>query len=201
MKQSFTRLVIDSSTSYLYIGLYEGLTLLDAFYEEGHNDHSVKLMDQLENLLVRHGLKAKAIDEIIVGIGPGSYTGLRIGVVVAKMLAFSLNVPIYTVSSLAMLASSQTKEGLILPWIDARRDYAFLGLYELKNSKLQLIKKEQYTHLPTFKASLDYFIEVIEGKPNLTLLIESDLLTKVEDVHLLAPIYLRETEAERNLNG
>lgn len=201
MKQSLKRLVIDSATSYLFIGLYEGVTLIEDFYEEGHNDHSVKLMDQLENLLVRHGLKAKALDEIIVGIGPGSYTGLRIGVVVAKMLAFSLNVPIYTVSSLAMLASNQTKEGLILPWIDARREHAFLGLYKLKNNKLRLIKQEQYTHLPTYKASLEDYVEVLEGKPNLALLIESNLLTKVEDVHLLAPVYLRETEAERNLNG
>ena len=201
MNQSLKRLVIDSATPYLYIGLYEGLTLIDTYYEMGHNDHSVKLMDQLEYMLKMHQIKVKELDEIIVGIGPGSYTGLRIGVVVAKMLAYSLDIPIYTVSSLALLASSVKEEGLILPWVDARRGHAFLGLYALKDGQLSLVKKEEYTHLKTYTETLENIQEVTSSKPNLNRLLNSQLLKRVEDVHLVAPVYLRETEAERNLNG
>lgn len=200
MKKSLNRLVIDSSTPYLFIGLYNNDTMIDNYYAIGHNDHSVKLMDKLEQLLIKHELKSADLDEIIVGIGPGSYTGLRIGVVVAKMLAYSLDIPIYTVSSLALLASSVEDEGDILPWIDARRSHAFLGVYQQKAGYLVLKQKEVYTHLDTFKEQLNDFTEVTQGKPDLKKLIESNLLVKADDIDLVAPIYLRDTEAERNLN-
>lgn len=200
MKKSFKRLVIDSATKFLYIGLFENAELLGKFYEAGHNDHSVKLMSEIENLFMRYKLRISDIDEIIIGVGPGSYTGLRIGVVVAKMFGWNNSIPVKTVSSLALIASSSDSSKLLLPEIDARRGNSFLGLYQNSSKGLSLVEKEQLTNLEEYKESLQKEYEVISfGEPNIGKLLNSDLLCLVKDIHGLNPNYLRITEAERNL--
>jgi len=201
MKKSLKRLVIDSATKFLYIALYDGESKLGSFYQEGYNDHSVKLMTEIEVLFEKNSLKVKDIDEIIVGIGPGSYTGLRIGVVVAKMFGWNNDISIKTVSSLALIASSYEGDKLILPEIDARRGNSFLGLYKNAGKGLEIVQKEELTNLEEYKNSLQEEVEVISfGEPNILKILSSDLLTVVEDIHGLNPNYLRITEAERNLN-
>lgn len=200
MKKSLKRLVIDTATKYLYIGLFDGETLLDKFYEAGHNDHSVKLMSEIERIFTKQDIKVADLGEIIIGIGPGSYTGLRIGVVVAKMFGWNNNIPVKTVSSLALIASSYLGEEDILPEIDARRGNSFLGLYRNTGKGLELVQEEQLTNLNNYMESLtNPFVKVSNGEPNLRQLINSDLLTDVTDIHSLNPNYLRLTEAERNL--
>jgi len=200
MKKSLKRLVIDSATKYLYIGLFDHEIALGKFYEAGHNDHSVKLMSEIENLFVSCKLTMIDIDEIIIGIGPGSYTGLRIGVVVAKMLGWNNNIPVKTVSSLALIASSYDGLELIVPEIDARRGNSFLGLYRNTDKALVLVEKEQLTNLEEYNASLKEEYTVVSfGEPNIGKLLSSDLLVDVDDIHGLNPNYLRITEAERNL--
>lgn len=203
MEKLLKRLVIDSATKNLYISLYKGNQCLSDYYEKGNNDHSVKLMTQIETMMKLNELKVKDLDEIIVGVGPGSYTGLRIGVVVAKMFAWNNNIPVKTISSLALMASSTIEEGLILPEIDARRGNSFLGLYKNDGKSLDLVKEEQLTNLENYielctKESGNVTV-VHGGKPNIELILRSNLLVSVEDVHGLNPNYLRLTEAERNL--
>ena len=200
MKKSLKRLVIDSATKYLYIGLFEDETLIGKFYEAGHNDHSVKLMTEIEVLFKKNSLKVRNIDEIIIGIGPGSYTGLRIGVVVAKMFGWNNDIPVKTVSSLALIASSYTGEKLIIPEIDARRGNSFLGLYQNTSKGLKLVENEQLVNLEEYKKlQTEEFVVVSIGEPNIPKILCSDLLETVEDIHGLNPNYLRMTEAERNL--
>ncbi len=200
MKKSLKRLVIDSASKFLYVALYEDLNCLGKYYEEGNNDHSVKLMSEIERIFVMNKTKVKDLDEIILGIGPGSYTGLRIGVVVAKMFAWNDDVPVRTVSSLAMFASSSSFEGLILPQIDARRGNSFLGLYRKDGKRLFLEDNEQLVNLENYKTTIkENYEEVSKGEPNLEVILNSDILTLVEDIHGLNPNYLRITEAERNL--
>ncbi len=200
MNKSFKRLVIDSATKYLYIGLFDDESCLGSFYEAGHNDHSVKLMTEIEKLFQTNCLRIDDLDEIIVGIGPGSYTGLRIGVVVAKMFGWNSAIPVKTVSSLALIASSYEGNQLILPEIDARRGNSFLGLYKNSGKGLKLVAEEQLTNLEDYKSSLDKPFEVVSfGEPNISKILQSSLLNIVEDIHGLNPNYLRLTEAERNL--
>lgn len=200
MKKSLKRLVIDSATKYLYIGLFEDDVLLGKFYEAGHNDHSVKLMNEIQELFVGNNLKVRDLDEIIVGIGPGSYTGLRIGVVVAKMFGWNNDIPVKTISSLALIASSYSGEKLILPEIDARRGNSFLGLYKNAGEGLELVAKEQLTNLENYMNSIQQDFERVSfGEPNIEKILSSKLLNVVEDIHGLNPNYLRITEAERNL--
>ncbi|MGS0973640.1 MAG: tRNA (adenosine(37)-N6)-threonylcarbamoyltransferase complex dimerization subunit type 1 TsaB [Candidatus Izemoplasmataceae bacterium] len=197
MSELLKSLVIDSATSHLYIALYHGDDELEAYYEEGHNDHSVKLMSELEAMLKRQKMHVKDLHRIVIGIGPGSYTGLRVGVVIAKMFGWTLDIPVYQVSSLALLASS-VDEGIVIPAVDARRGNAFLGLYEVKNGNLYQLKDEELTNLKAYEEAQTDGKTVLAGKPNLRLLHNSSLLVKVEDIHQLTPNYLRLTEAEKN---
>ncbi|AIO18328.1 tRNA threonylcarbamoyladenosine biosynthesis protein TsaB [Candidatus Izimaplasma bacterium HR1] len=200
MKKSLKRLVIDSATKYLYVGLFDNENNIGKFYEAGHNDHSVKLMTEIEVLFKANNLKVSDLDEIIVGIGPGSYTGLRIGVVVAKMFGWNNNIPVKTISSLALIASSYNGDKLILPEIDARRGNSFLGLYKNTDKGLELVSKEELTNLEDYKSSLTKEYEIVSiGEPNIPKVLCSKLLELVEDIHGLNPNYLRLTEAERNL--
>lgn len=200
MKKSLKRLVIDSASKFLYVALYEDLECLGKYYEEGFNDHSVKLMSEIERIFVKNNVKVKDLDEIVIGIGPGSYTGLRIGVVVAKMFAWNNDIPVRTVSSLAMFASSSTKDGLVLSEIDARRGNSFLGLYKKTGKTLVLADEEQLVNLEEYKENItDSFVVVSSGEPNLEVILNSDISNIVSDIHGLNPNYLRITEAERNL--
>ncbi len=198
MRTSSLTLVLDSATDYLFIALYDGDSVLDEYYQKGRNDHSVKLMDEVSKMFDKNGLKASDLASIIVGIGPGSYTGVRIGVVAAKMMAWAKGIPLYTISSLALKATA--KEGNVLSWIDARRGHAFLGVYEVTNTNIHAHSEEQYTHLKQYKESLDkHTLEVEHAKPDVKKIMHSDLLVAVVNIHHVAPVYLRETEAERNL--
>ncbi|MFP4077832.1 MAG: tRNA (adenosine(37)-N6)-threonylcarbamoyltransferase complex dimerization subunit type 1 TsaB [Candidatus Izemoplasmataceae bacterium] len=198
MRTSSLALVLDSATDYLFIGLYDGVSTLDEYYQKGKKNHSVRLMDEVSSMFERHDLKPADLSRIVVGIGPGSYTGVRIGVVVAKMMAWAKGIPLFTVSSLALKATA--KEGTVLSWIDARRGHAFLGLYEVTKTTIAALEDEHYTHLNEYKASLpETTLEVEDAKPDVRKLLNSDLLIPVENIHHVAPVYLRETEAERNL--
>lgn len=197
MSELLKSLVIDSATPYLYIALYQGDSEIEAYYKEGHNDHSVKLMSELEGMLKRQNMRVKDLDRIVIGIGPGSYTGLRVGVVIAKMFGWTLDIPVYQVSSLALLASSMD-EGIVIPAVDARRGNAFLGLYEVKDHILHQLKEEELTNLKDYEETLVGAKTIFVGKPKLNHLSGSSLLKKVEDIHQLTPNYLRLTEAEKN---
>ena len=200
MKKSLKRLVIDSASKFLYVALYEDLECLGKYYAEGNNDHSVKLMSEIEKIFRSNDTKVKDLDEIIIGIGPGSYTGLRIGVVVAKMFAWNDDIPVRTVSSLAMFASSVNIDGLILSEIDARRGNSFLGLYKKTGKTLILEDEEKLVNLEEYKESINDSYKVVSiGEPNLEVILNSDITTLVKDIHGLNPNYLRITEAERNL--
>lgn len=200
MNKSLKRLIIDTATKYLYIGLFDDEICLSSYYEAGDNDHSVKLMSEIERIFKEQQLSVRDINEIIVGIGPGSYTGLRIGVVVAKMFAWNNNIPVKTISSLALIASAYDGNKLILAEVDARRGNSFLGLYRNTGKTLELVDNEQLTDLSEYKNSITEPFEVISfGEPNISKILQSKLLVDVQDIHGLNPNYLRLTEAERNL--
>jgi len=202
MSKSLKRLVIDSATKYLYVGLYNNFECVSKYYEAGKNDHSVKIMPEIQRILEENKLKVKDLDEIYIGIGPGSYTGLRVGVVIAKMFGWNNNIPVFTVSSLGMMASNKNENGLYLAEIDARRGNSFLGLYKIEEGIISLQDNEQLTNLEEYKSDIKEEFEVVnEGIPDMKKIIQSKMFQHVEDIHGLNPNYLRITEAERNLSN
>ena len=200
MKKSYKRLVIDTATKYIYLALIIDDLLVDSVYEVGNNDHSVTIMPYLETMIKKQNISLNQLDEVIVGVGPGSYTGVRIGVTVAKMIAYLNDISIYKVSSLALMAS-HSNQRYILPLIDARRGNAFMALLE-NDKEIKYIKEDRLQNIESFKESIDLeYEEVIEGEPQIIKIIKSDLLELVEDVHALVPNYMQLTEAERNLKN
>jgi tRNA threonylcarbamoyladenosine biosynthesis protein TsaB len=194
-------LIIDTATDYIFLALAFGSEEIDSIYELGVNNHSVTIIPFLEDMLSKAKIKLRDIDQVIVGIGPGSYTGVRIGVTVAKMIGYLNNVDVYTVSSLAFLASSSNSK-YVLAMIDARRGNAFMGLYGNCNNNMKIINSDVLQNIDDFKKSLDLDYEVIQlGKPKIDKILESKLLSKVDNIHDLVPNYLQITEAERNLRN
>ncbi len=201
MKKSLKQLVIDTATDYIYLSLIIDGYEKQSVYEKGVNNHSVTLIPFLEEMLNRENLTLKNLDEIIVGDGPGSYTGVRIGVTVAKMIGYLNNIKTYKVSSLALMAS-HSDNPFVLAVIDARRGNAFMGLYKNVDKKLIQIKTDCLDNIEKYRNNLSCNYEVVSnGKPQIIKIINSDLLELVKDIHNLTPNYLQITEAERNLKN
>ncbi|MBU1144423.1 MAG: tRNA (adenosine(37)-N6)-threonylcarbamoyltransferase complex dimerization subunit type 1 TsaB [Firmicutes bacterium] len=199
MRKLSKKLVIDTATNYVYLSLLINNIEVDYKYQEGINNHSVTIIPLLNEVLQRANLTLRDLDEIIVGIGPGSYTGVRIGVSVAKMIGYLNRIPLFTVSSLALMASS-SDEKYVLPFIDARRENAFMGLYKQTSEGIICIKNEALENVESYTNGIEEPFEIIkEGKPQIEKIIKSNLLNLVEDVHSLVPNYMQITEAERNM--
>ncbi|MDT8336373.1 MAG: tRNA (adenosine(37)-N6)-threonylcarbamoyltransferase complex dimerization subunit type 1 TsaB [Candidatus Izemoplasmatales bacterium] len=201
MKKLLKQLAIDTATKYIYLSLIIDGVEKQFVYEEGINNHSVTIIPFIENILNKEGLKLSDINQIIIGIGPGSYTGVRIGVTVAKMIGYLNNLEVYTVSSLALIAS-HSNNPYVLALIDARRGNAFMGLYRNVDNKLEKISEDVLDNIENYQSDINIDYDIIEdGKPQIGKILNSNLLIKIEDIHNLTPNYLRITEAERNLRN
>lgn len=110
--------------------------------------HSVKLMPAIQEVLQESQVSMQELTGVIVAKGPGSYTGLRIGVTVAKTLAKTLHIPLKAVSSLQAIVANVVEvvpEGAyVVPFFDARRNNIFTGLYQVSHQFPQLIVQERH---------------------------------------------------------
>lgn len=191
-------LAIDTATKSIYLALVIDGVVVDSINQEGASNHSVTIMPLIDQLLKKQSLTLRMIEGVLVGVGPGSYTGVRIGVAIAKMIGYLNPVEIYTFSSLALLATVSESND-ILAYIDARRGNAFLASFSQNKGLLKVLQEDCLVNFDEYRKSLKTsFNEVLEGMPNIIKLINSNLITKVEDVHALVPNYLQITEAERN---
>ena len=97
-------LYIDTSSSYLYAGIVSSGKLLCEVKKEFGHSLSEEALPSIVGLFNEQNLKATDIDKIIVVNGPGSFTGIRIGITIAKVFAWSLNIPITTISALEAMS-------------------------------------------------------------------------------------------------
>ena len=95
--------VLDSSATYLSVGLVDDHHVIDYVSYPAWQCQSEKMIPDLKSLLEKNNLSPKDINGVIVGIGPGSYTGIRIALTTAKILCLSLHIPMYPVDSLRLL--------------------------------------------------------------------------------------------------
>ncbi len=126
-------LLIDTSNCYLSCGLAKDHEYLDGVHYEAWQRQSEKLVEEIDELFKRNGIKPKKINEVIASRGPGSYTGVRIGLTVAKVIATSLNIPLYLVSSLEGLKDKEKKSLCVS---NARNKRSYVALYEEKTCLL-----------------------------------------------------------------
>lgn len=188
--------------------------------------HSVGAMPAIEELLNKAGVKPAEVDAIAISEGPGSYTGVRIGVTVAKTLAWTLQKPLVGVSSVKALAyNGQLFNGVVCALFDARRQHVYAGAY--KNG--EVVVEDGHMSIEALVEQLDrldedilfvgvdvaMYWEVIAAKlgdralkapvsfnlPRASQVIELAMqqsLPSIEDTHHFVPTYKRIAEAEAN---
>lgn len=135
---------IETSTTNCSVSLSkQGETLvLKEDYGNGYS-HAEKLHVYIEEVLKEAKINSEQLQAIAVSKGPGSYTGLRIGVSAAKGLAYALNIPLISVSTLQALAKQvEADSGLIVPMLDARRLEVYSAIFDVNNRLVRKIEAQ-----------------------------------------------------------
>lgn len=131
-------LAIDTSTKFLSLAIAEDNRILAKFHEENPMKHASLLIPTIDSLLKKNKLRLKNIDVIVLSIGPGSFTGLRIGVATSKGLSLGLGIPIVAIPTLDVIAYNFINEEklLLCPVIDAKKNKIYSSFYHSHRNKL-----------------------------------------------------------------
>lgn len=122
---------IDTSNLVMSLAVIENDKLLGEYSTNLKKNHSIRLMPAISYLLDELEIDPQELEGIAVAQGPGSYTGVRIGVTTAKSMAWSLGIPLVGVSSLEVVAGNGASfDGLVSPLFDARRGQVYTALFE-----------------------------------------------------------------------
>lgn len=131
---------IDTTTKFLSLGLYDGSKSYGYSLDMG-TKHSSLLIPTIKRALEALGWQAEEIDYFACGLGPGSFTGMRVGLATIKGLSWSLKKPVVGISTLDLLAFGAEEDGrLIVPALDARRSLIYCSAYIKKGSALRRVK-------------------------------------------------------------
>lgn len=130
-------LAIDSTAIVASVAICEDEKLVALYTVNNGNTHSETLLPMVESALAQSKLTAGDIDMFAVSVGPGSFTGVRIGVATIKGLAFGRNVPCVGVSTLEALAYNlKGNDGILCPVMNARRNQVYNALFRFEGEKL-----------------------------------------------------------------
>lgn len=136
-------LAIDTSSRYCVLGIRSAEETYVDETELGRS-HSQEILPRIEALLAESGISKSQLDLLTFGQGPGSFTGLRIGIGVVQGLAYGLNIPVVGISSLACLAQQAVKSRgqAALVALTARNSEVFFGAYQWSETGIELIGSE-----------------------------------------------------------
>lgn len=223
---------LDTSTLMTTCGVIENGNLLGEYSLSHDMSHSERLVPMIKEVLDNLKLNINDIDLFGVAIGPGSFTGLRIGLATVKTFAHITNKPIVGVSTLEAMAYNLPYNGIIVPMIDARRQRVYTGIYTweghylktiiepciLEVNRLLEILDNEYENIVVngdgsivFKESINdilkdkvRFSTVGQNMSKASSVCELALYkyknNQIDDYLTLAPEYLIETQAQRELN-
>lgn len=218
-------LAIDTATKIGSVALYDDkVGIIGEINLYVKVNHSNVIMNAVDSLFKLSNLTIKDVDRIAVTIGPGSFTGIRIGTAIAKGLAYSLKKPIIGVNELDVLATmGENREEIIVPLIDARKERVYFSKYRYIDNKL--VREAEYKDgelreiLTEFKGKKVIFVgdgatvnaklidEILEkdyaifSKANsipragITAQISMDLPD--DNLYTLEPFYVNKSQAER----
>lgn len=189
-------LLLDSSSHHLSVALAKGDKVLSFVEEKAFQTQSEIMVGRINKLLAQEKLTSDDIKRIVVASGPGSFTGVRIAVTIAKVWAHAKEVPLYAVSSLSVYRH-ETKPTICV--LDARRERSFAGVYAqnnailpdkiMQNSEiLALAEKEGYLisgetkHLGIEPAKFNRFENMLKS-------ISEE--NRVKDIAAFKPLYLK----------
>jgi len=214
---------IDTSTSTLSLALKKDDGQVFLYHEHQLKRHGETIIPQLEKLLLETGLSTQAIKGIAVGLGPGSFTGIRIGVATAVALAQALEVPIVGLPGYAIVAANHVVPCVLVVG-DARREKLYLAGYRQQGNEMNQFIDETLTDIkdvvrqcpdgPVYLSGPEaaLFYDQLKKERNELILMDenycqplaSTLIELAEPVlknggmpiEEIVPIYLRKTQAE-----
>lgn len=222
-------LFIDTCSSKRICAYLEDDNLKEIIVENNGVDLSERMLPMIKEVLDKSRVLPMEIDNIFVVAGPGSFTGIRIGVTIAKTFAWALKKKIIPLSELEVYSSgkydiSSKKDTLIIPYINARRDYVYSGIYRSDMSNFMqdthISVEELFNRIPD---NSDVIFTSYDNEPitlervqkigrgiNARVVECSFAVEKVVNKHLndngvnpheCNPIYLKKTEAEEKLEN
>lgn len=206
-------LFFDTSSDLLKVSLIKDNKII--FDKELHtkNDHSSYLVPTIDEAFKSNNIDFKELDEIIVGNGPGSFTGTRISIAVAKTYAFSFNIPVYMISSLEELIYDNDGYDFYVPIIEEKKENLYFSIFDKDRKRVMddtyssteyMYKKleeldgkillislsdKEYEKYDTVKASINA----------LNIIKNIDVNNEKVNPHLLKPNYIKKIEAEAKL--
>lgn len=134
-------LCIDTSSKLCSVAILENTTLINKLELDNGLTHSETLMPLIKDLLEKSNLSLKDINLLVSDIGPGSFTGIRIGVATCKAFSDSINIPCVGISSLEVLAYNSKNAGIICSTIDCKNDNCYFALYELVDENYTVLEE------------------------------------------------------------
>lgn len=205
-------LYIDTTSNYLYTGIVDDDKILCEIKRRYNHDLSTMALSSIAEMFNKNGIKPNDINKIILVNGPGSFTGCRIGITIAKVYAWTLNIPITVISSLEAMATSNLDYDFFVPVIDARHGYVYAGIYDKDGNSImkdQYIKKilletaangmtSNYTYITNDNLELDGTVNIYN--PDILRIVTKYKEKEEINPHVIDANYLKLTEAEENLN-
>ena len=191
-------LLLDSSNTSLTVGLGKDGVLLDCTSYESWQTQSENMVPELDKLLKKHNISRNDIEDIICAIGPGSYTGVRIALTIAKTISLCLGKSVYPVSSLWVLKDDD-KPSICL--INARSERSYFAVYKGSEVIIPDCIKTNDEVLEYIKSHADYSIcgdarylgyEKKDTNIAKQMLSLKDSLTKLDDSLGLKPVYMKD---------
>ena len=211
-------LFVDSSRKNLSIALVDNNELLLVSNVESYNKHSNYLINEIKNILNKFNLEPKDIDNYIVLNGPGSFTGVRVGVTVCKTLAWALSKKLYLLNNLEAL-KVDVKDDIVISIIFDKSNASYVSIYrnntkvedymnldynfnfDGKNITIVSLENSEYLKLLKENLSLNNNVKIpILKDYNYLDVINYALSMKSIDPHIAEPIYLKKIDVEKNAN-
>ena len=185
-------LFISTYNKYIIIGLLKNGELINKKEQVSAQNHSVYTMSMIDDILKENNIGTTYLNEIIVVNGPGSFTGVRIGVTIAKTLAYTLNIPIKTISSLEALAvSNDSNDKKVITISDMKGKY--VGYFDYNNKVIDYIYLKNSEFSEYIKDKEKYL--VVDNKFDLEKIYKYLLNVESTLSHNVNPIYIKGIDA------
>ena len=178
-------LAFETSAKAASVALTENGKLLAEAYQNTGMTHSQTLMVMAEDALRQCGLKSEDVDAVAVAEGPGSFTGVRIGMAAAKGFAWGRQIPCFGISTLeAMAESLGIWEGIVCPVMDARRAQVYNALFRAERGKLTRLTPDRAISLEDLKKELENSENTVFLVGDGSVLCYNTLLEKIQSLVL-----------------
>ena len=149
------QLLLDSSNKFLSVGLSKDGKVVDKICYEAWQRQSEMMVTEIDNILKRSNIEKKDLGAVVVGVGPGSYTGVRIGVTIAKTIAYALKIKLIAKSSLSLLKHQDFPTICVF---NARSGRSYFGVYQGEKVIEKDIVTENEKVLEYIHAHPDYLV-------------------------------------------